>query len=81
MAAKDDNKHKYVVDSTEEEAEKAPLKKQKTIGGDDNGDDHGDYNDNHGDNNNDEGDDNGDSSSSSSTIHCSRQRRSLRRRK
>jgi hypothetical protein len=40
MASKDDNKHKYVADGAEEEAEKAPLKKQKTIG-DDGDDDNG----------------------------------------
>jgi hypothetical protein len=36
MAFKDDNKHKYSADGAEEKAEEVPLKKQKTIGSDDN---------------------------------------------
>jgi hypothetical protein len=51
MASKDDNKLKYSVDIAEEETEVASLKKQKTIGGDDNGD-----------NGDDEDNDDGDSS-------------------
>jgi hypothetical protein len=56
MASKDDNKRKYAGNDAEEEV---PLKKQKTISGDDNGND---YN-NHDDDGDDEGDDDGDSSS------------------
>jgi hypothetical protein len=62
MASKDDNKRKYSVDNTEEEA---PLKKQKMIGGDNNGDDHGNDGDDNDDDHDDEGDDDGDSSFSS----------------
>jgi hypothetical protein len=67
MASMDNNKHKYSADGAEEEA---PLKKQKTIGGDDSGDDHGNDGDDHADNDDDgddEGDDDEDPSSSSST--------------
>jgi hypothetical protein len=42
MTYKDDNKRKYAVDGTEEEAEEASPKKQKTICGKDNSDNHGD---------------------------------------
>jgi hypothetical protein len=57
MASKYDNKRKYAVDGSKDEAEEAPPKKQKTVGGDDHGDDGDD----------DNGNDNDDSSSSSST--------------
>jgi hypothetical protein len=39
MPSKDDNKRKYATDDAKEEAKGAPLKKQKTIGGDDHDDD------------------------------------------
>jgi hypothetical protein len=65
MASKDDNKNKYAVDGAEEEADKAPLKKQKTIGDDDNSDNHNNDSEDHDDDGNDEGDDDGTSSSSS----------------
>jgi hypothetical protein len=43
MASKDGNKCKYAADSAEDEAEEAPLKKQKMIGGDDHSDDSNDH--------------------------------------
>jgi hypothetical protein len=53
MASKDDNKRKYADDGTEEEAEEAPSKKQKTIG-----DNNGDNGDENGDDDNSNDDDN-----------------------
>jgi hypothetical protein len=64
MASKDDNKRKYVADGTEEEV---PLKKQKTIGSDDNTDDHSNDSNNNNDHGDDNGDNDGDTSSSSSS--------------
>jgi hypothetical protein len=67
MASKDDKKRKYATDGAKEEAEEAPLKKQKMISGDDNDGDHDDDGDDHDDDGDDHDDSNGNDSSASSS--------------